>query len=80
MQTHILTPDELVEFFPKSSDRKLQKFISPLLLTLKQFEILDIQEIAMFLAQIRHESGNLKYVEEIASGEAYTNRKDLGLL
>lgn len=33
---------------------------------------------AMFLAQIGHESGRLKYLEEIASGEAYEGRKDLG--
>jgi len=33
---------------------------------------------AAFLAQIAHESGSLKYVEEIASGEAYEGRADLG--
>jgi putative chitinase len=31
-----------------------------------------------FLAQIIHESGSFKYVQEIASGEAYEGRKDLG--
>jgi putative chitinase len=34
--------------------------------------------IAHFLAQVGHESGELRYCEEIASGEAYENRKDLG--
>jgi putative chitinase len=33
---------------------------------------------AAFLAQIAHESGELKYFEELASGKAYENRKDLG--
>ena len=34
--------------------------------------------VAMFLAQIGHESGQLRYVRELASGEAYEGRKDLG--
>lgn len=33
---------------------------------------------AMYLAQIGHESGRLKYLEEIASGKAYEGRTDLG--
>src|ERR1700722_5844619 len=31
-----------------------------------------------FLAQIAHESGQLVYMEELASGAAYEGRKDLG--
>lgn len=34
--------------------------------------------IAHFLAQIGHESGELRYCEEIASGVAYEGRTDLG--
>lgn len=34
--------------------------------------------IASFLAQVGHESGEFKYMEEIASGEAYEGRRDLG--
>lgn len=33
---------------------------------------------AAFLAQIAHESGELRYMEELASGAAYEGRKDLG--
>jgi putative chitinase len=33
---------------------------------------------AAFLAQLAHESGQLVYMEELASGEAYEGRKDLG--
>ena len=40
--------------------------------------ITDKTERAMFLAQMRHESGNFKYDEEIASGKNYEGRKDLG--
>ena len=40
--------------------------------------ITDKTERAMFLAQMKHESGNFKYDEEIASGKDYEGRKDLG--
>jgi putative chitinase len=33
---------------------------------------------AHFLAQVAHESGGLRYTEELASGEAYEGRADLG--
>lgn len=36
------------------------------------------QNIAHFLAQICHESGCFRYTEEIASGDAYDTRVDLG--
>ena len=34
--------------------------------------------LAHFMAQLAHESGNFRYMEEIASGAAYEGRKDLG--
>lgn len=36
------------------------------------------QRIAAFLAQVAHESGEYRYMEELASGEAYEGRADLG--
>jgi predicted chitinase len=33
---------------------------------------------ASFLAQLAHESGELRYMEEIADGSAYEGRRDLG--
>jgi predicted chitinase len=36
------------------------------------------QRMAAFLAQIGHESGGLRYTVELASGQAYEWRKDLG--
>lgn len=36
------------------------------------------QRLAHFIAQVAHESGGFKYMEEIASGAAYENRADLG--
>lgn len=45
---------------------------------MSHYGITDPKDIATFLAQIGHESLDLKYTEEIASGEAYEGRKDLG--
>lgn len=46
--------------------------------TFEEFEINTPQRCWMFLAQIGHESGQLRYVEELASGRAYEGREDLG--
>lgn len=43
-----------------------------------EFDITNELRAAAFLAQLAHESGELKYMEEIASGSAYEGRKDLG--
>lgn len=43
-----------------------------------EFGILQPQRIAMWLAQVGHESGGFFYTREIASGKAYEGRKDLG--
>lgn len=37
-----------------------------------------VDRVAMFAAQIGHESVGLRYMEEIASGQAYEGRHDLG--
>jgi len=44
----------------------------------ERFDINTPARLAAFLAQIGHESGGLRYVSELASGEAYEGRKDLG--
>lgn len=46
---------------------------------LRTFGILDNSlRLTHFFAQLAHESGNFRYMEEIASGAAYEGRKDLG--
>ena len=53
-------------------------YLEPLNAAMEEFGIDTPQRQAAFLAQIAHESGSLRYVHELASGEAYEGRQDLG--
>ena len=76
----LLTHEQLEVMLPGARDADLIKFLSPINLTLLEFKIDTPLRIAAFIAQIGHESGSLRYVEEIASGKAYELRADLGNL
>lgn len=52
--------------------------VSELQNCLVKFEINTLPRIRHFMAQISHESGAGRYTEEIASGDAYEWREDLG--
>jgi putative chitinase len=45
---------------------------------MREYAINTPKRQAAFLAQLAHESGELRYMEELASGEAYEGRKELG--
>lgn len=45
---------------------------------LTQAECNTVRRVAMFCAQVGHESLGLRYMEEIASGDEYNGRVDLG--
>lgn len=61
-----------------ATDANLDKYIPHLKVTMERYEINTPKRIGAFLAQLAHESGELRYVREIASGEAYEGRLDLG--
>lgn len=45
----------------------------------RKYGILDTElRFAHFMAQLMHESGSFRYMEELASGAAYEGREDLG--
>lgn len=73
----MITADELRQIMPFARDR-IDTYIDPLCEAMEEFEIDSLERQAAFIAQIAHESGGLRYVRELASGEAYEGRKDLG--
>lgn len=73
-----LTYELLKKCMPYASEENITKFTPALNMTMERYEINTPRREAAFLAQIAHESGSLRYVEEIATGEAYEGRKDLG--
>jgi Predicted chitinase len=74
----ILTNEQLKKIYPNSTEVNRQKYLPYLNIYMAEYEINTFERIVAFLAQIGHESGQLRYVEEIASGKAYEGRKDLG--
>jgi len=56
------------------------KWVAHINRAMERFEINTPKRQAVFLAQVGHESGRLRYVRELASGEAYdTGRKAVSL-
>lgn len=73
-----MTSDILKKCMPSALLENIEKFSEPLTHAMELFQINNHKRQAAFLAQIAHESGSLRYVREIATGDAYEGRKDLG--
>lgn len=73
----MITGAQLQSIMPFAKAR-IPSFVAPLNGAMHEFHINSPIRQAAFIAQIAHESGELRYVEEIASGIAYEYRKDLG--
>jgi len=69
--------DQLLTIMPFSG-RKAALFLNSLNAAMAEFDINTPARQAAFLAQIGHESGQLRYVRELATGHAYEGRHDLG--
>jgi putative chitinase len=72
-----MTLDELKRIMPLAGPRA-DKFFGPLTDTMAKWEINPELRKSAFLANLAHESGQLRYVLELASGAAYEGRMDLG--
>ena len=68
----------LMEIMPRCPLLRAAAYMPHLNAACEEFEINTPKRLAAFCAQLAHESGELRYFEEIASGEAYEGRKDLG--
>jgi len=72
-----MTLDQLIKIMPYARARA-PSFLAPLNAAMAEFGITTPARQASFLAQVGHESGQLRYVLELATGTAYEGRKDLG--
>jgi len=73
----MLTEEQLLAIMPTAIDRASQ-FVAPLNDAMHEFQINTPRRSAAFLAQAAHESGELRWLVELASGRDYEGRKDLG--
>ncbi|PZR06593.1 MAG: peptidoglycan-binding protein [Archangium gephyra] len=69
---------QLQAIMPNLSSAKADEYLPLLNAAMVQGGINTPKRQAAFLAQLAHESGQLRYFEEIASGAAYEGRRDLG--
>lgn len=73
----MISTTQLQAIFPHAGAR-LSQFVQPLNDAMTKFTINTSRRQAAFLAQVAHESTELLYLRELASGEAYEGRADLG--
>jgi putative chitinase len=72
-----MTPEQLIKISPYTKYKAV--LYAPLITAaMQEFDINTEIRQSAFIAQILHESGSLRYVQELASGEDYEGRKSLG--
>ncbi len=74
----MITADQLKAIVPAIKPANLQLYIPLLNEYMSKYEIVTAARICPFLANLAHESGSFNYTKEIANGNAYEGRKDLG--
>ena len=75
---NLVTDDELRQIMPNCPASKRADYLPFIQQAMVEFDITSYLRETAFLAQLAHESAELRYMEEIASGAAYEGRKDLG--
>ncbi len=73
----MITKEQLSKIYP-SGKARIDIFLPFINKYAEQYQVSTKLRVAAFLAQVGHESGQLRYVEELASGSAYEGRKTLG--
>ena len=73
-----ITLQQLRKAMPQATLANCQRFLQPINDAMDIYDINTPLRQAHFLCQIAWESGQLMYTKEIASGEKYEGRKDLG--
>lgn len=72
-----ITREQILRVMPSANSR-VDKYLVFINRYASEFGITTALRMAHYLAQIAHESGELRYTEELASGAEYEGRKDLG--
>jgi len=72
-----LTPTLLAQIMQGNAARAAECFDN-MVLGMRKFNITTPARISCFLAQVKWESGGLRYFAELATGDAYEGRADLG--
>jgi putative chitinase len=70
--------EKLVGILINATQQLIDLYAGPLAAKMAAAAITTPLRQAHFLAQLGHESGELRYTEELASGDAYEGRRDLG--
>lgn len=73
-----MTPEQLREIFPNMPLARARTMLPAIVGTCRRWDITSRLQVASFLAQVGHETGAWQWLEELASGEAYEGRADLG--
>ena len=73
-----ITQKQLLDAVPGLYKARLDEFVASFNMFHAYFGLNTRDRIIHYLAQVFHESGSLRYVEELASGAQYEGRKDLG--
>ena len=73
-----MTTDQLSRIYHHATAAHIALYHPHLVQRMAAREINTLLRHCHFLAQVGHESGELRYTEELASGEAYEGRTDLG--
>lgn len=68
---------DLLVIMPYAGNR-VSAFYPAIMSATSEYGITTPRRLAAFLAQIAHESGELRFVHELADGKAYEGRADLG--
>ena len=78
----MLTPSQLRQIMPSLAEARVATFLPPLNQAMQRFAVNSVLRAAAFVAQLAHESGEFKWMEELwgptAAQRRYEGRADLG--
>lgn len=74
----IITSEGIKTIMPMANAQRISEFVESFNRYSDMFGINTPLRAAHYIAQVAHETGELRWLEELASGQQYEGRKDLG--